>query len=221
MGVVVMEKQEASKLVTHHHFAPHFFPTPFFSLSPFLPLPFFPLFQNSKHNGLSNLFLQNTHTLLKTKLKLKEKTIQNERTQANLSASLFPDNSPTYNPLSHTPVVFWLSAYIFPEKSNYSFSHSYSTKPYKLSTNKQTQQPSCAITLHTFPSGCHLNTQNHKHTIQCTHHKQGTNSTNCTHPIPSSTCHKHRFWLKRLSAIICHMVASHHLLSSNTVMPLI
>ena len=42
MGVVVMEKQEASKLVTHHHFAPHFFPTPFFSLPPFLPLPFFP-----------------------------------------------------------------------------------------------------------------------------------------------------------------------------------
>ena len=46
-------------------------------------------------------------------------------------------------------------------------------------------------------------------------------STNCTHPIPSSTCHKHRFWLKRLSAIICHMVASHHLLSSNTATPLI
>ena len=158
MGVVVMEKQEASKLVTHHHFAPHFFATPFFSLPPFLPLPFFPLFENSAHNGLSQLFLQKTNTLLQTKLKLKEKTIQNERTQANLSASLFPDNSPTYNPLSLTPVVFWLSAYIFPEKSNYSFSHSYSIKPYKLSTNKQTQQPSCAITLHTFPSGCHLNT---------------------------------------------------------------
>ena len=62
MGVVVMEKQEASKLVTHHHFAPHFFPTPFFSLPPFLPLPFFP-FSKLLHNGLSNLFLQNTQTL--------------------------------------------------------------------------------------------------------------------------------------------------------------
>ena len=137
---------------------PHISSQPLFSpFPPFYPFPFSP-FQNSEHNGLSNLFLQNTNTLLQTKLKLKEKTIQNERTQANLSASLFPDNSPTYNPLSHTPVVFWLSAYIFPEKSNYSFSHSYSIKPYKLSTNKQTQQPSCAITLHTFPSGCHLNT---------------------------------------------------------------
>ena len=137
---------------------PTFLRNPFFLPSPlFYPFPFSP-FQNSEHNGLSQLFLQNTNTLLQTKLKLKEKTIQNERTQANLSASLFPDNSPTYNPLSLTPVVFWLSAYIFPEKSNYSFSHSYSTKPYKLSTNKQTQQPSCAITLHTFPSGCHLNT---------------------------------------------------------------
>ena len=57
MGVVVMEKQEASKLVTHHHFAPHFFPTPFFSLPLFYSFPFSP-FQNSEHNGLSNLFLQ-------------------------------------------------------------------------------------------------------------------------------------------------------------------
>ena len=137
---------------------PHISSQPLFSpFPPFYPFPF-PLFQNSAHNGLFQLFLQYTNTLLQTKLKLKEKTIQNERTQANLSASLFPDNSPTYNPLSLTPVVFWLSAYIFPEKSNYSFSHSYSIKPYKLSTNKQTQQPSCAITLHTFPSGCHLNT---------------------------------------------------------------
>ena len=138
---------------------PHISSQPLFSpFPPFYPFPF-SLFQNSQHNGLSQLFFtKNTNTLLQTKLKLKEKTIQNERTQANLSASLFPDNSPTYNPLSHTPVVFWLSAYIFPEKSNYSFSHSYSIKPYKLSTNKQTQQPSCAITLHTFPSGCHLNT---------------------------------------------------------------
>ena len=158
MGVVVMEKQEASKLVTHHHFAPHFFPTPFFSLPPFFTPSLFPLFKTPNIMDYLNYFYKNTNTLLKTKLKLKEKTIQNERTQANLSASLFPDNSPTYNPLSLTPVVFWLSAYIFPEKSNYSFSHSYSIKPYKLSTNKQTQQPSCAITLHTFPSGCHLNT---------------------------------------------------------------
>ena len=59
MGVVVMEKQEASKLVTHHHFAPHFFPTPFFSLPPFFTPSLFPLFENSQHNGLSNLFLQN------------------------------------------------------------------------------------------------------------------------------------------------------------------
>ena len=158
MGVVVMEKQEASKLVTHHHFAPHFFPTPFFSLPPFFTPSLFPLFKTPNIMDYLNFFSKTTNTLLQTKLKLKEKTIQNERTQANLSASLFPDNSPTYNPLSHTPVVFWLSAYIFPYKSNYSFSHSYSIKPYKLSTNKQTQQPSCAITLHTFPSGCHLNT---------------------------------------------------------------
>lgn len=158
MGVVVMEKQEASKLVTHHHFAPHFFPTPFFSLPPFFTPSLFPLLKTPHIMDYRIYFTKHTNTLLQTKLKLKEKTIQNERTQANLSASLFPDNSPTYNPLSLTPVVFWLSAYIFPEKSNYSFSHSYSIKPYKLSTNKQTQQPSCAITLHTFPSGCHLNT---------------------------------------------------------------
>ena len=68
MGVVVMEKQEASKLVTHHHFAPHFFPTPFFSLPPFFTPSLFPHFQNSEHNGLSQLFIQNTNTLLQTKL---------------------------------------------------------------------------------------------------------------------------------------------------------
>ena len=137
---------------------PHISSQPLFSpFPPFYPFPFSP-FQNSYIMDYRIYFYKHTNTLLQTKLKLKEKTIQNERTQANLSASLFPDNSPTYNPLSLTPVVFWLSAYIFPEKSNYSFSHSYSIKPYKLSSNKQTQQPSCAITLHTFPSGCHLNT---------------------------------------------------------------
>ena len=135
---------------------PTFLPNPFFLPSPLFTPSLFPFFKTPNIMDYPNYFYKNT--LLQTKLKLKEKTIQNERTQANLSASLFPDNSPTYNPLSHTPVVFWLSAYIFPEKSNYSFSHSYSIKPYKLSTNKQTQQPSCAITLHTFPSGCHLNT---------------------------------------------------------------
>ena len=135
---------------------PHISSQPLFSpFPPFYPFPF-SLFKTPNIMDYRIYFTKNT--LLQTKLKLKEKTIQNERTQANLSASLFPDNSPTYNPLSLTPVVFWLSAYIFPEKSNYSFSHSYSIKPYKLSTNKQTQQPSCAITLHTFPSGCHLNT---------------------------------------------------------------
>ena len=71
MGVVVMEKQEASKLVTHHHFAPHFFPTPFFSLPPFFTPSLFPLFKTPNIMDYSNYFYKK-QTLF-SKLKLKEK----------------------------------------------------------------------------------------------------------------------------------------------------
>ena len=73
MGVVVMEKQEASKLVTHHHFAPHFFATPFFSLPPFFTPSLFPPFKTPNIMDYPNYFYKNTNTLLKTKLKTKRK----------------------------------------------------------------------------------------------------------------------------------------------------
>ena len=141
--------------------------------------------------------------------------------QDNLSASLFLDNSPTYNPLSLKPVVFWLSAYIF--------LFSFHLKLFLIHTAIAIQI--IHKSFHSQPLPFSLNSLFHQllkpkyidrqAQLSCTHNQATPQHHCCNTTHKSSTCHKQRFWLKRLSAIISHMVASHHLLSSNTVTPLI